>query len=356
MYGMLTIRRTFLLAIAILMLLPEVVMSQDIHFSQFYASPLTLNPALTGKMNGDYRIAGIYRSQWKSITSNPSFVPFATPSASFDMPFVLGKKQNNAIGAGIVFTNDITNQKRFNTVSVLLSVAYHKPLGKKNAHQLSIGVQGGIRQLNIKYNEFLFGSQFDNATGTFDPTVLNGETFAEGTPIIPDFNVGLFYSGRIVKKLVVYGGFSYFHLGEPDQSVVKSGGQSTGTELPSRYVVHGGLAWSITKKIHFLPGVIYMAQAKAREINVGANFGFDLLDQQGKEVTLFAGCWYRVDDAVSPMIAVELLRRFRVGFSYDVTTSSLKTANGNKGGFEISLIYVGRILRAKQLNLFCPRF
>lgn len=355
MYRLRSTKQILILLFAIAFLLPEKLLSQDIHFSQFYASPLTLNPSLTGKMNGDYRIAGIYRSQWKGITSNPSFVPFATPSASFDMPFVLGKKRAHAIGAGIVFTNDITNQKRFNTMSILLSVAYHKPLGKKNAHQLSIGLQGGIRQLNIKYTEFVFASQFVKEDGLFDPS-LPSENFAEGSPMIPDFNIGLFYSGRIVEKLTIYGGFSMFHLGEPDLTVLPSGSQNTGTALPSRYVVHGGLNWSISKFIDFLPGVIYMTQGKAKEVNFGANFGFNLSDKQGKEATLYAGCWYREGDAVSPMLAVELLQRFRMGFSYDVTTSSFKVANNNKGGFEISLIYIGDILRVKQLNLFCPRF
>ena len=37
--------------------------AQDPHFSQFFSSPLTLNPAFTGKFFGTYRVAGNYRNQ-----------------------------------------------------------------------------------------------------------------------------------------------------------------------------------------------------------------------------------------------------------------------------------------------------
>ncbi|MEK7225921.1 MAG: type IX secretion system membrane protein PorP/SprF, partial [Bacteroidota bacterium] len=41
--------------------------AQDPNFSQFFASPLTLNPALTGKFDGLFRVAGNYRNQWPTI-------------------------------------------------------------------------------------------------------------------------------------------------------------------------------------------------------------------------------------------------------------------------------------------------
>ena len=43
------------------------VNAQDPHFSQFYASPLLLNPALTGAFPGNVRASGSYREQWPSI-------------------------------------------------------------------------------------------------------------------------------------------------------------------------------------------------------------------------------------------------------------------------------------------------
>jgi type IX secretion system PorP/SprF family membrane protein len=169
---------------------------------------------------------------------------------------------------------------------------------------------------------------------------------------VPAINAGFFYSGRFVKNFTAFAGFSLFNIGSPNQSLYDSGD----SELPMRHVVHGGLDWSITDRISLLPGVIYMGQAEAREINFGTNLGIDVSEKPGREATLYAGVWYRWDDAVSPMVAVELLKSLRIGVSYDVNTSDLNVATDKRGGFEVSIIYVGRIVRINQANLFCPRF
>ncbi len=55
---------TKLLNIAIGLLLGvSSVNAQDIHFSQFFASPLNLNPATTGVLSCDMRFSAIYRNQ-----------------------------------------------------------------------------------------------------------------------------------------------------------------------------------------------------------------------------------------------------------------------------------------------------
>jgi len=298
-------------------------------------------------MNGDYRLAAIYRGQFRSATEDPAFTTYATPAASFDIPFVFGRKKNNAIGAGILFVNDITNNKRLNTVHAQVSAAYIKVLDKKFHHQLSIGLQGGIQQKTVKAGEFSFETQLQG-NPVDDPLGVANES-----KTIPDINAGIFYSGALIKKLTLFTGFSLFHLGEPNQSFFSTGD----SKLPMRYVVHGGLDWNISDKLSLLPGVIYMAQAEAREVNFGTNLGIDLSEKPGREVTLYAGIWHRWDDAVIPMIAVELLRRFRAGFSYDVTTSKkLRNLTDSKGGFEISMIYTGSIIRLNESKLFCPRF
>src|SRR5215207_4229075 len=76
--------------------------AQDIHYSQFYASPLTLNPALTGINDCSYRVNGMYRSQWSSIPA-----PYSTPSLSFDINSLAPKviKTGN-LSAGLLIYND----------------------------------------------------------------------------------------------------------------------------------------------------------------------------------------------------------------------------------------------------------
>ena len=320
--------------------------AQDIHFSQFYASPLNLNPSLTGKVNGDYRIAGIYRGQWFSVGDKT----YQTPSLSFDMPFIIGKKKKDAIGAGINVVADRTNGGRFNTTGIYLSTAYHKGLGKENKHQLSLGVQGGYVMRQLKSNDFTFGDQITNGQLNGNPT---SENFANNNRNYPDVNVGLFYNGQLSKKLMFFAGYSFYHLTTPKEDFLAN----SNNELPTRQVVHGGFQWDVAPKFSLYPGVLFQLQQEAQEVNFGNNFGWHFLNKENKKATFFFGGWYRMGDAAIAMLGLEY-NRFRVGASYDFTTSELNNANNLRGGFEISAIYVGLFNKPSDNNifLFCPRY
>lgn len=326
------------------------VNAQDIHFSQFYASPLTLNPALTGKVNGNFRIAGIFRSQWGGIPSVNKKPTFGTPSVSFDLPIFVGKKKMDAVGLGAVLVNDYSNGGRYNILRGMISASYIKSLGKDGKHQLSIGLQGGFQQ--SKTGSFRFEDQYvdgvyDDGTTSFDAGYNNQ------SKMIPDFQAGLFYNGQIINSLTLFAGFSMFHLFEPKDRFTTG---ST-SNIARRYVVHGGLEWAMAPKWTLYPGVIFMYQAKASEVNFGTNVGYHFKkEDDGRNSSIFLGAWYRTSDAFIAMIGGEF-KGFRAGFSYDVTTSSLKNSNSN-GAYEISLIYVGKFstITDKKTFLFCPRF
>ena len=76
----------------------NVVRGQDIHFSQFYMSPLTLNPALTGVMNCNTRLVGNYRNQWASVLGKSSDNTYAV---SYDQKMPVGRYDNFGFGANI---------------------------------------------------------------------------------------------------------------------------------------------------------------------------------------------------------------------------------------------------------------
>jgi len=101
------------------------VQAQDIHFSQFYASPLTLNPAMTGNLNGSYRLTAIYRNQYASIPA-----PYNTFAVSGDMSVLRGMLKGDHAGIGIVAYNDVAGDGNLSNTSVLLSAAYHKSIKK----------------------------------------------------------------------------------------------------------------------------------------------------------------------------------------------------------------------------------
>src|ERR1051325_1407398 len=131
--------------------------TQDIHFSQFYATPLTLNPAYTGNFTGDWRLAGIYRDQWRAIS--PAMM---TAAASFDKIFTVF---NHDISAGAVLVHDRSGDAKLNVTKIFLSGAYHLKISK---HTLSGGLQLGFVDKRIDNSALTFPEQFDESTGYFN--------------------------------------------------------------------------------------------------------------------------------------------------------------------------------------------
>jgi type IX secretion system PorP/SprF family membrane protein len=324
--------------------------AQDYRFSQFYNSPITLNPALTGKVDGIFRVALNYRNQWFNVANKP----YVTYAGSFDAPILLKK---DALGLGVQIVNDRTANGLYNNVVIMGSFAYHKALGKK--HSLSLGVQGGYAQRNIDRNDLRFFSQIDPATGGVNSSLPTGEVEIITNSGYFDFQAGLLGNFRFGEKVNTYIGGSMFHILQPKEEIL------TGTpyELKRRYVGHAGMEWQMTKVVSLLPSVIFLNQAKISELNLGTSLGFDMSDK----VLLYAGGYYRMtnkidggfgsSDAVIAYTAFQL-DPVRLGFSYDVTLSSLHNTPKPTGAFEVSLTFIPKRAGDKlpDLLLFCPRF
>src|SRR5690606_34966269 len=108
------------------------IFSQDIHFSQFYNSPLTLNPALTGKAPATYRIIFNYRNQWFGPVNGKT--SFSTLAASVDIPVRF--KSKDILGAGLYFVNDRSGSAKLKNITFMFSLAYNKALGARKNHYL----------------------------------------------------------------------------------------------------------------------------------------------------------------------------------------------------------------------------
>ena len=62
---------------------------------------------------------------------------------------------------------------------------------------------------------------------------------------------------------------------------------------------------------------------------------------------------YDFGDAIIPYVGLEF-SDLRVGVTYDINISDLKTASESRGGIEISLIYIKQPPESKGLP--CPKF
>lgn len=317
--------------------------AQDIHFSQFYASPLTLNPAMVGNMDGDYRAAGIYRNQWASVTT-----PYVTYGASFDMRVPLKKIKNDVFGAGVVVTNDRSGDGKLGQLAVYLNPAYHKSLGAKKKHYLGLGLQLGYVQRSIDYQSLTFPTQYDG--NAFNTTQTNGENIGATKVAYFDMNAGLLWNGQLHEKVGMFAGFSLFHLTMPKESFLKEN-----VHLAPRYAVHGGLRIQAAKRFYITPNYIFMFQDKNKEIDFGTGLEY-LIGQGTKTVLVGVGGWYRNGDAGIVSATVEYMK-IRLGLAYDITSSGLQDAPKSQGSFEISLVYIGRFPgnNVGPIMVPCPR-
>lgn len=322
-------RQRLLLILSLLVLPLFMAQAQDIHFSQFFNSPLTLNPAQAGNFDGTYRVGIIYRDQWSSVNS-----PYKTFSGSFDMTFPdKGLWDGDALSAGIMMFNDKAGDGNLATTNVMAVGAYHKALGAGN--RLTLGVQAGYSQKKLDFAEFQFADAFDGTS--FTPNTAENLPTQDFNNI--DLNVGLQYNTLINDNVAANIGVVGMHLLAPNESFLNN----PNVKLGMRIVAHAEGNIRLNEKMTLNPRVLYQTQTKAQELSVGGDVGY-FLQNENFEATFYGGLWFRATgtDAVIPYIAGEY-KNFRLGLSYDVNVSSLSEASKGKGGFEVSLIYIGRI-------------
>jgi type IX secretion system PorP/SprF family membrane protein len=318
--------------------------AQDIHFSQFYASPMNLNPALAGVIDGNFRVAAIYRNQWASVST-----PYVTAGGSFDLNIPLEKLKKDIFAAGINVVNDKSGDGKLGMMNVSLAAAFHKGLDKNGKHFLGIAVQPGFVQRKLSPNDLLFPNQYN---GDFlDPSRPSGQNFGSSNINYFDLNTGLLYSGKLSNRFGVMQGVSIYHLTKPKETFLND----NDARLQNRFTVHGGLRIKVIEWIYLTPNYIFQYQNKAKETNLGSAVEFHLKGK--KESVIFSlGGWYRLSDAAIASTSIEY-KRLRAGVSYDFNTSSLQPASNTRGAFELTLIYTGIFVKQDvgPMLVPCPR-
>ena len=322
--------------------------AQDVHFSQFNASPLTLNPALAGKVECTYRAALNYRNQWNSVPA-----PYVTYSASFDA--ALGKNSwanGSALGVGLLLLNDKSGDGNLTAPNVGLFLAYHQKIG--NGSFLSAGFEGSFNEKRIDQSQLIFPNQI--GPNGVDPFSASGEALLQQIQYF-DVNAGIHWSTVVSDNFSFNLGGAVYHIVQPNESFYGN----PNNKLYRRYVGHGGFSVMMNKKYSLSPSVLYMQQGNVDQMNAGTSFGIHYDD-----AAVYFGTWYRLhilnDPSISqgPLSSVIALlgvefNTLALGFSYDITTSSLSPATNGKGGFELSLQYTGCIAKQRKV-MACPRF
>lgn len=318
--------------------------AQDPHFTQFFASPLTLNPAFTGLFSGDMRIAGNYRSQWSSIAT-----PFITSTVSADMGILKNVIPYNDIwGVGALVLYDQTGGGGLKSTYMALSTAYHKGLDAEGLQSIAVGFQVALVQKRLDFSKLLFENQLTNLG--FDPSMPNGEYFPNASITYPDYNAGVLYNASIGEFGNMYWGASYYHLSQPNESFL-----GENYPLHYRFTLHGGGGFAPTPLTRVYLSGLYMQQSSAQEVDLGGAFGFVINNLPMNANLFYIGGWYRIGDAINPYVGLEI-NNLHVGLSYDINVSTLKPASNYRGGFEISLIYIYQKPNSNNRAINCPKF
>lgn len=303
------------------------VSAQDIHYSQFNASPQNLNPAQTGLFDGDWRFVGNYRSQWSVIP-----VPYRTFSIAADTRLKT-KLENDVPAVGLQVNTDKSGDSKFTTTQIFVSGAYVKKLNKDSTHFVSLGVQPGVTTKSFNVTALTFDNQYDG--DAYDASLASGENFPKTRMTYLDLGAGLGYLWRKNHRTLVNVGVSALHLNRPKQSFFNN----DDIRLDMKTCLSGMAEFPIAAQLDLLPSVMYQRQGKFQETVFGLFGKYHLKPVNGMTTAVSLGGFYRMKDAFI-LVANMDYKNFNVGVSYDVNTSKLIEATNRRGGFEISVIYI----------------
>ena len=319
---------------------PLLMRGQDVHFSQFFAAPLLTNPAQTGNFDGSVRVGGNYRDQWGSVT-----VPYRTFSTYVDAA-IQPKKSVNRFGIGLVALNDQAGDGLLTTNKVYLNTAYHIGYTEKDAVRFAVGLQGGFVQKSFDLSKLIFDSQWNDYT--FDPNISNNETGLTEQLDYADVGVGALLSIIPYEGERYTFGVSATHINEPTESFFGSTNQ-----VGVRYTATAGGFFAVNGIATVQPQVYISTQKKALEVIAGSNFSVPM-GQDGSTSALFAGAWYRYNDALW-LVGGAQIDKLTFSLSYDINISRLRTASNNLGGLEIAAAYIFGSPQ-KRDPLVCPAY
>ncbi len=306
------------------------VSAQDAHFTQYFSSPVYTNPALTGQINGNYRVGGNFRTQWNAFGD-----AYTSAAISADM-------RKDAWGFGVAVVEQITGVANYNNLNFLVSGAYDLAYKNNSSKHLVFGLQLGFINRSTGNGDYTLPDQWEPGFGPVNPI---NEDLGNLNAFVPDANFGiLWFNGSSRIKWAPFAGAGVFHLIPTDDSFNQL------KTLPMRFMVHGGARYRTGTAIDITPHAKISYQDGAYNGIIGANVSYALIDT---EVRLEGGVAYRINDAVLPYVGFRY-KDFQFGASFDGNLTDLSDVGRSKNSVELSLIYTNHKTSVKE-KFICPR-
>ena len=320
-------------------------LAQDIHFTMFDMSPLTLNPAFIGDFSGTFRVTGNYRIQW------PTIAKYQTPAFGIDAPLFRGLGKNDWISLGLAaFQDKAGDEFGLKKTGGWIGGSYHLSLKKDGSSLLSLGVQSGgtARSLNGT-------PRFQDPT---DPAFPGGGD--ENKKTSTDLNAGLLFRTALnkAKTSALNIGLALYHLSQPNASLGSGGpGGPTGGSDQQKMLInaHGQMILPRGDLLTFIPGIV--VHLSGGNFEAAAQLKGELLVNREKDFAVMGGLGYRVGDAAFAILGARL-KDLRVGLAYDFNISGATASTSGIGGYELGVSYIAKIYKKPVVKpvIFCPRF
>ncbi|MDG2331045.1 MAG: type IX secretion system membrane protein PorP/SprF [Flavobacteriales bacterium] len=297
---------------------------QDAHFTQFYANPVYLNPALAG-LRGCPTVTMNYRNQWPGIKD-----AYTTYSTSFDK---YSEKLKGGVGVNVF--HDRSGGGRLMTTAASAVYAYQYQISKKVT--IKLGGKATYVNKSIDWNRLVFGDMIDAREG-----IVYGTQQQFGEPV----HYADFSAGALLYTDYFFGGFAVDHLTEPAEGLLNR----YATSLPRKYTFHAGANIPLGKmrKMNraISPNIMITKQNEFTQVNVGMYLRLR---------ELVVGTWYRNKDSFILLAGIET-SKFKFAYSYDVTTSGILQQSMGSHELSYSIFIPCSNKKKKFRTLHCPVF
>jgi type IX secretion system PorP/SprF family membrane protein len=320
-------KRTLLVLISLLTL-QFAIAQQKPQYTQYVFNNLLINPAVTGMENYVDLKTG-YRSQWTGLQGAPvtsyitGSIPFGTDFVGGDAAALSGGNEANPYsrlytqnyeaspphhGIGFMVVSDQAGP--ISTTNLDLTYAYH--LGLSSTFNLALGVEGGANHVSLNTSMLTLENPLD-------PAIANGNN----SQWKPDLGVGIWgYSSNY------FFGVSALQLLSQNRFFTTSNSTTGQAKTVPQFFISGGVKLFLNDDVTLLPSTLVKFISPlpvTYDINVKMTF----------RDRFWVGAAYRNGDAIAGMFGLNISSLINIGYSYDYTTSALKTVSN--GTHEIVL-------------------
>lgn len=333
--------RYYFLLIAIALTSNQFLHAQALNYSQYFNSPLLINPANTGfNPDYDYRAGLNYRTQWASVGT-----PFKTMGVWADAKLFANRFENGWMGIGGTIIKDAAGSGQLTATGASLSLAWHQMLGYNSL--LSAGFSAGVTSKRVDIAKLNFDNQWNGQF--FDVSIPSNEPFAFSQVGYLDLNMGLNYAYFASENFYFNAGISLMHLNSPKESFFAA--NISDARVPMRYNVFANASLKVEDLWILNPNIYFSTVGNNNELVMGMNANRNLGGNGMHQMIL--GLYYRNGDAIIPMVGYQV-NDLKITVNYDATISSLSRLNASRGAYEISIIKHGILPSSRGKSVKCP--